>query len=171
MTHSIQFLVSAVAISFAVTLGAGCSKTERQEMKAEHEEKKEEKAEAKAEKQQEKAVEKDAAYRDEEWNEAVKYANKGYEQLGDYDKKLNEMKPRRAKLPLEKASKDFSDALTHLAKSEVGEGRQDAIDDLNAGVDSLNKAYKEVDEGRIDAAQLHYDEANKRFSEAAEILQ
>ena len=44
-------------------------------------------------------------------------------------------------------------------------------DDLNAGVDSLNKAYKEVDEGKIDAAQLHYDEANKRFAEAAEILQ
>jgi tetratricopeptide (TPR) repeat protein len=171
MKHSIKLLVPLVAISFAVGLASGCSKTERQEMEAAHEEKKEEKAEVKAEKQEEKAIEKDADYRDKEWNEAVKYANKGYEQLGDYDKKLNKMQPRRAKLHLEKATKDFSDALTHLAKSEVGKARQDAIDDLNSGVDELNKAYKELDEGRVDAAQLHYDEANKHFAEAADILQ
>jgi len=171
MKHSIKLLVPLVAISFAVGLASACSKTERQELKAEHEEKNEEKAEVKAEKKEEKAIEKDADYRDKEWNEAVKYANKGYEQLGDYDKKLNEMKPRRAKLHLERARKNFSDALTHLAKSEVGKARQGAIDDLNSGVDELNKAYKELDEGRVDAAQLHYDEANKHFAEAADILQ
>jgi len=171
MRDSIKFLVPLAAISLAVVLASGCSKEKREEIHTEHEYRREEKAEAHAEKQAVKAVEKDAEYRDEEWNEAVKYANKGYEQLGDYDKKLSEMKPRRAKLHLERARKDFSDALTHLAKSEVGEGRQDAIDDLNAGVDSLNKAYKELDEGRVDAAQLHYDKANKHFAEAADILQ
>ena len=171
MRHSIKLLVSLVPIALAVGLATGCSKTEREEIHVEHEDRRAEKAEARAEKQEEKAIEKDVAYRDKEWDEAVEYAKKGYEELGDYDKKLSEMKPRRAKLHLEKANKDFSDALTHLAKSEVGRARQDAIDDLSSGVDELDKAYKELDEGRIDAAQLHYDEANKHFAEAADILQ
>lgn len=171
MRRSITFLVPLAAISLAGVLAFGCSKEKREEIHTEHEYRREEKAEAHAEREAVKAVEKDVEYRDEEWNEAVKYANKGYEELGDYDKKLNEMEPRRAKRHLEKANKDFSNALTHLAKSEVGEARQDAINDLNAGVDALDKAYKELDEGRVDAAQLHYDEANKNFAEAAEILQ
>lgn len=160
MKRLIKFVVPAVAISLAVMLGSGCSKTERQEIKAEHEVKKEQKE-----------VTRDANYRDKEWDEAVKYANKGYGQLADFDKKVDKMEPERAKLHIEKASKDFSEALTHLAKSEVGKDRESAINHLNSGVDALNKAYKELDEGRVDAAQLHFDEANGDFDKANAILQ
>ena len=134
MKRQIKFVVPAVAITLTVMLGFGCSKSERQEVKAEHEVKKEQKE-----------ITRDADYRDKEWNEAVTYANKGYEQLDEFDKKLSEMEPRGAKRHLEKAAKDFSNALTHLEKSEVGKAREGAINDLNSGVDALNKAYKELD--------------------------
>jgi nitrogen fixation/metabolism regulation signal transduction histidine kinase len=160
MKLRIKFVVPAVAVSLAVMLGSGCSKTERQEIKAEHEVKKEQKE-----------VTRDENYRDKEWNEAVKYANKGYAQLADFDKKVDKMEPKRAKRHLEKASKDFSEALTHLAKSEVGKDRESAINYLNSGSDALDKAYKELDEGRVDAAQLHFDEANGDFDKANAILQ
>jgi len=160
MRRRIKFVVPAVAIALSLTLGFGCSKSERQEVKAEHEVKKEEKQ-----------MNRDAEFRDKEWDEAVNYANKGYEHLDEFDKKLNEMEPRRAKRHLEKAAKDFSEALTHLEKSEVGKGRQGAIKDLNSGVDALNKAYKELDEGKVDAAQLHFDKANGHFAKAEATLQ
>jgi hypothetical protein len=160
MRCQIRYVLPAVVIAATLVLASGCSKAERQEAKAEHQVKKEERK-----------MDRDADYRDHEWNEAVKYANKGYTQLNDFDNKLAEVEPDRAKRHLEKASKDFSDALTHLAKSEVGKDRQAAIDDLNSGVDALNKAYKELDEGRIDSAQSHYDKANEYFAKAADILQ
>ena len=160
MKRWIQFVVPAVMIAVVLLLASGCSKAGRQEAKAEHQVEKEE---AK--------MDRDADFRDHEWNEAVKYANKGYDQLGEFDTKVFKDEPERAKLHLEKASKDFSDALTHLAKSEVGKDRQGAINDLKAGVDALDKAYKEVDEGRIDSAESHYDKAVEYFNKAADILQ
>ena len=160
MKRWIQFVLPAVVIGVALLLASGCSKAERQEAKAEYQ------AEEEVAK-----VERDLDYRDEEWNEAVRYANKGYDQLDKFDTKVFKDEPERAKLHLEKASKDFSDALTHLAKSEVGENRQGAVNDLNAGVDALDKAYQEMDEGRIDSAQSHYDKAVEYFNKAADILQ
>jgi hypothetical protein len=41
---------------------------------------------------------------------------------------------------------------------------------INSGVDALNKAYNELDEGEVDAAQLHFDEANGHFAKADAIL-
>ena len=160
MRRWIQFVLPAVIIAVVLLPAAGCSKAERQEAKAEYQ----------VEKEEAKMVQ-DADYRDYEWDEAVKYANKGYDQLGDFDTKLFKDEPERAKLHLEKASKDFSDALTHLAKSEVGKDRQGAINDLNSGVDALDKAFKELDEGRIDSAESHYDKAVEYFNKAADILQ
>jgi len=160
MKRWIQFVLPAVVIAATLLLSSGCSKTERQEARTEHQVEKEE---AK--------MDRDADFRDHEWNEAVKYANKGYDQLGEFDTKVFKDEPERAKLHLEKASKDFSDALTHLAKSEVGKDRQGAINDLNSGVDALDKAYKELDEGRIDSAESHYDKAVEYFNKAADILQ
>ena len=160
MKSHIQFVVPAVVISFALMLGSGCSKTEREEIKADYEVMKEQKAAAR-----------DIDYREKEWNKAIEYANKGYEQLDKFDKNLSKTEPVRVKMHLQKAAKDFSDALTHMEKAEVGKARQGAVDDLNSGVDALNKAYNELDEGRVDAAQLHFDEANRRFSNAQATLQ
>ncbi len=112
----------------------------------------------------------DADYKDFEWNEAVKYAGKGLDQLSDFDYKLSEVEPDRAKSHLKKAVKDFDDALTHLGKSVVGTEGKAAINDLNSGVDELNKAYDELDKGNIDSAQSHYDKANTDFGKAANIL-
>ena len=50
----------------------------------------------------------DERFRDHEWNEALKYANKGHDQLGDFDTKVFKDEPERAQLYLEKASKDSS---------------------------------------------------------------
>jgi len=36
-------------------------------------------------KKEQKEVTRDENYRDKEWNEAVKYANRGYAQLADFD--------------------------------------------------------------------------------------
>lgn len=160
MKRSIKFFLPAATIAVALMLASGCSKAERQEAQAEHQVEKEETK-----------IDRDADYTDREWNEGVKYANKGYDEMGDFDTKFFKDEPERAKLHLEKASKDFSDALTHFAKSEVGKDRQGAINDLNSGVDALDKAYKELDEGRVDSAQSHYDKANEYFAKAADILQ
>jgi len=159
MKCEIGFAGPAVAVALALVVGFGCSKAERQEIKAQHEVDKEE-----AE------IVRDAEYRVDQWDEAVRYANKGYDQLDEFDTKYFKDEPRRARMHLEKAAKDFRDALTHFAKCEVGEDRQGAVNDLNAGVDALDKAYKEFDEGRVDAAQSHYDTACEYFAKAETIL-
>lgn len=160
MKIRMNIVVPAVAISLTLALGLGCSKTERQEVKAEQ-----------AVKKEQKEATEEAAFRDDEWNDAVKSAQRGYEQLAELDEKLSEMEPRRAKRHLDKAAKNFRDALAHLEKSEVGKPRQSAIDGLSSGVDKLDKAYAELDEGRVDAAQEQLDMARRPLARAEKTLQ
>jgi tetratricopeptide (TPR) repeat protein len=160
MKRRIRFAGPAVAITFTMMLGFGCSKAERQEIKAEYQVKKEE---AK--------MDTDAKYSGYEWKEGVKYANKGYDQLSDFDTKVFKDEPERAKLHLERAAKDFDSSLTHFGKSEVGLDGQKAIKDFNSGVDALNTAYNELDAGNIDSAQSQYDKASEYFAKADAILQ
>ncbi len=160
MKRQIKFVLPAMTIAVALILAFGCSKAERQEIEAENQVEEEESK-----------IDRDADYGDEEWNEGVNYANKGYDQLSEFGTKLDKAEPERAKLHLERATKDFSDALTHFAKSEVGPDRQGAINDIKSGVEALNRADKELDEGRTDSAQDHYDKANEYFAKAADILQ
>ena len=160
MKNRMNIVVPAVAIALTLVLGPGCSKTEQQEVKAEQA----------AKKEQKKAAE-EAAFRDDEWNDAVKSAQKGYEQLAALDENLSEMEPRRAKRHLDKAVRSFRNALAHLEKSEVGKPRQSAIGGLSSGVDKLDKAYAELDEGRVDAAQAQLDKASRPLARAEKTLQ
>jgi len=116
-------------------------------------------------------MDKDAKYKDYEWNEGVKYANKGYHQLDDFDTKYFKDEPERAKLHLERAAKDFDSALTHFAKSEVGSDGQKAIKDLNSAVNQLSTANNAFDAGNFDSAQSHYDKASEYFAKADAILE
>ncbi len=159
MRRQIRFVGPAIAVIFALALGFGCSKAERQEMKDEHA----------VNKAANEAV-RDANYRDDQWNDAVRYVNKGYDQMDDFDTKVFYDEPELAKMHLKKASKDFSDALSHFAKSEVGKGRQKAVDDLNSAVDALDKAYDELDKGDADAAESHYNTAVEYFDKAEGVL-
>jgi hypothetical protein len=160
MKRQIKFVLPAATIAVALLLAFGCSNEERQKLEAEHQVNKEEAT-----------INRDADFTDREWNEGVRYANKGYDQLTEFGTKLDTVEPKRAKLHLEMATRDFSDALTHFAKSEVGKDRQGAINDVKSGVEALNRADKELDEGRTDSAQDHYDKANEYFAKAADILQ
>jgi tetratricopeptide (TPR) repeat protein len=137
-----------VAIAVVTMLGFGCTEAEQQEIKAEYE-----LEEAEAE------IEDEVAYENYEWDEGVKFANKGYDQLDDFDTAYFKDEPERAKRHLEKAAKDFDKALTHFAKAEVGLDGQEAIKDLNAAIDQLNTAYNEFDVGNIDSAESHYNKA------------
>ncbi len=67
--------------------------------------------------------------------------------------------------------RDRSMSLRVLAGSAWQHDRESAINYLNSGSDALNKAYKELDEGRVDAAQLPFDEANGDFDRANAVLQ
>lgn len=155
----VEFVGPVMAITIIMMLGFGCSKTERQEMKADHHM---EKTEAK--------MSKETMYDDHEWNEGVKLANKGYHQLDKFDTKYFKDEPKRATMHLEKAATDFDKALTHFAKSTVGLDGQKAIKSLESAVDQLNKADNEIDAGNIDSAQSHYDKATDYFTKADAIL-
>ncbi len=109
-------------------------------------------------------------YDDHEWNVGVKAANKGYHQLDDVDTKVFKDEPKRAKIHLEKALNDFSSALTHFAKAEVGLDGQKAIKDVDAAVGQLNTCCDEIDAGNYDSAQSHYDKAANYFAKATDIL-
>ncbi len=160
MKRRVKFVGPAVAITIIMMLGFGCSEAERQEMKAEHQV---DKTEAK--------MDRDADYTDFQWDEGVKFANKGYHQLDDFDTKYFKDEPDRATMHLEKAAKDFDKALTHFAKSEVGIDGQKAIKDLQSAVDQLNKSSNEFDAGNMDSAQSHYNNASDYFAKADAILQ
>lgn len=160
MRNRMNIVAPAAAIALMLVMGLGCSKAEQQEAKAEG-----------AVKEEQKKSTDEAGFRDDEWNDAVKSAQRGYEQLAALDEQLSEMEPRRAKRHLDKAAKNFRDALAHLEKSEVGKARQSAIGGLSSGVDKLDKAYAELDEGRVDAAQLHFDKASGPLARAEKTLQ
>ena len=54
---------------------------------------------------------------------------------------------------------------------KVGRERQGAIDDINAGNEALDQAYKDFGEGKVDMAQSQLDKANEDFARAASKLQ
>ena len=148
MRSKMTFVVMALVLGAATVLTAGCSEAEREEIKAER----------------------DEAFTEREWDEGVRQVDLGLEQLNTFDQKLAEAEPESAKRHLKKTAEHFSKALTHFEKAEVGRERQGAIDDINAGNEALDKAYKDFDEGKIDMAQSHYDKAIISFQNAAAIL-
>jgi hypothetical protein len=67
--------------------------------------------------------------------------------------------------------RDSSMSFRVFAGAAWQQDRESAVNYLNSGSDALNKAYKELDQGRVDTAQLHFDEANGDFDKANAILQ
>jgi exonuclease VII small subunit len=147
-TRKKTLFVMAALFAATMILTSGCSEPEREEIKAER----------------------DEAFAERQWEDGVREVNKGLEQLDAFDQKLAEAEPESAKRHLKKTAEHFNKALTHFEKAEVGRERQGAIDDLNAGSDALDKAYKDFEEGEVESAQSHLDRANELFAKAAETL-
>jgi tetratricopeptide (TPR) repeat protein len=109
-------------------------------------------------------------FENRQWNDAVRDVKRAYNQVSDLDWKLYEGEPERAAKHLRKALDDFNAAMTHVAKADVGEAQQGAVDDVNDGIKQLNDAVTALDNGDIDSAQSHYDKAAASFADAELIL-
>jgi hypothetical protein len=131
---------------------------------------KEERQEARAERKEERSEKKDEKFENREWNEAIAAAQSAFDQLGDVDMKLDEEEPKRAALHLRKAVDRFKSALTHLEKADVGREQKGAVDDMNLGIKELGDAVTDLEEGKTDSAQRHYDKAAESLSKAESIL-
>jgi len=105
-----------------------------------------------------------------QWNEADHDLKKAYNQFSDFEWKVELAEPNRAARHLEKSLNDFRAAMTHVAKADVGESQKGAVDALNRGVDQLSDAVTALDDGSIDSAERHYDNAAGDFNKAAGIL-
>ena len=155
MKRIVMSLVVALVVPAAAVLTSGCSAAQKQELEAE-------KAKIKAER--------DANFRDRQWNDGVRQVNWGLRQLDKFDQKLAEAEPESAVRHLRKASGHFAKAMTHFEKAEVGREKQGAIDDINAGNEALVKAYTDLEEDKVDAAQGQLDKANEHFLRADQTL-
>lgn len=113
---------------------------------------------------------KEERFENRQWNEAERDVKRAYNQISDFDWKVELAEPERAARHLRKSIKDFNSAMTHIAKADVGESQKGAVDDFNAGVKQLDDSATAIDNGNLDAAQRHYDKANNDFDKAAGIL-
>ena len=109
-------------------------------------------------------------YADKQMRLAIKDANHGYEALDKVDSKLDLGKQKSAANHFENAIDDFQQALTHFAKAVVGKDQQGAIDDINSGVNALQKALTALENGKTEDAQKHYNKAIGYFNQAEAIL-
>ena len=109
-------------------------------------------------------------YADKQMRLAIKDANHGYEALDKVDSKLDLGKQKSAANHFENAIDDFQQALTHFAKAMVGKDQQGAIDDINSGVNALQKALTSLENGKTEDAQKHYNKAIGYFNQAEAIL-
>jgi len=140
-------VIAGVAAAAAM-LTTGCSPEQREEIKAER----------------------DVAFVDRQWDDGVREAEKGFDQLDAFDRDLAEAEPDFALNHLKKSAEHFDKARTHFAKAEVGREKQGAIDDINAGYDALDKAIGDLEEGKVDSAQAHLDKAYEHFTRADQTL-
>ncbi len=109
-------------------------------------------------------------FEDKQMRLAAKDANHGFDELDKVGAKLDKGKQKSAINHFENAADDFDQALTHLAKAEVGKDQEGVIDDLKSGVDALNKALKNLENGKDEDAQKHFDKANDYFNRAEAAL-
>ena len=109
-------------------------------------------------------------FENRQWNDAVRDIKRAYNQLSDFDWKVDEAEPKRAARHLRKSLDDFNAAMTHAAKADVGESQKGAVNDVNHGIKELNDAVTALDNGNVDSAQSHYDKAATSFQKAAAIL-
>ena len=109
-------------------------------------------------------------FENRQWNDAVRDMKRAYNQISDFDWKVEIGEPSSAVRHLRKALKEFDSAMTHVDKAEVGRDQQGAVDDVNRGIKQLTDAVTALDGGNLDSAQRHYDKAAGSFQKAAVIL-
>ncbi len=109
-------------------------------------------------------------FTDKQMRLAIKDANHGYEALDKVGTKLEKGKEKSATNHFENAIDDFQQALTHFAKAVVGKDQQGAIDDINSGVNALQKALTSLENGKTDKAQTQYNKAIGYFDQAEAVL-
>ena len=109
-------------------------------------------------------------FEDRQWSDAVRDVKRAYSQFSDFDWKVEEGEPAGAARHLRKALNDFNAAMTHVAKVDVGQSQQGAVNDVNNGIKQLDSAVTALDNGNLDSAQRHYDKAAGSFNKAEDIL-
>ncbi len=108
----------------------------------------------------------DGMYIDKHMRLAFKDANHGYDALDKVRSALDKGKQKSAERHFENAIDDFEQAISHLAKAELGEDREQIVDDLSAGLDKLKKAAKNLENGNLKEFQTHYASAETHFNRA-----
>ena len=113
---------------------------------------------------------KEERFENRQWNDAVRDVKRAYSQISTFEWKVAKEEPVRAAKHLKKALNDYTAAMTHIAKADVGESQAGAVDDLNKGIKALDEAVTALDNGEVALAQSHYDKAAACFGKAEGIL-
>jgi uncharacterized protein YukE len=103
-------------------------------------------------------------------DDAAKYMNKGYAEIGKVVNKLDEDKEKSAMRHFNKAMADFNKAVEYYAKATLPPEDQPAIEALKQGLDALDKCVKALEKNNQSEAQQEYDAAQNYFAEAASLL-
>ena len=105
-----------------------------------------------------------------EYDEAVKYMNNGYAEMGKVFNALADDEDKKAYKRFNKALDDFSKADVHLAKAALPESDQPAIKAMKKGLDALRSCVKALEKNDVDSAQQDYDTAQNYFAQASVLL-
>jgi len=103
-------------------------------------------------------------------DDAAKYMNKGYAEIGKVVNKLDDDKEKSAMRHFNKAMKDFNKAVEYYAKATLPPEDQPAVTALKKGLDALDKCVKALEKNNQSEAQQEYDAAQNYFAEAASLL-
>jgi len=103
-------------------------------------------------------------------DDAAKYMNKGYAEIGKVVNKLDDDKEKSAMRHFNKAMKDFNKAVEYYAKATLPPEDQPAVAALKKGLDALDKCVKALEKNNQSEAQQEYDAAQNYFAEAASLL-
>jgi len=103
-------------------------------------------------------------------DDAAKYMNKGYAEIGKVVNKLDDDKEKSAMRHFNKAMKDFNKAVEYYAKATLPPEDQPAVEALKKGLDALDKCVKALEKNDQSKAQQEYDAAQNYFAEAASLL-
>jgi len=104
------------------------------------------------------------------YDEAVRYMNKGYSQLGKVENKLDQNKMSSATRHFNRAMKDFNNAVVNYSKAALPADDKPAIDALQKGLKALQKSVKDLEKNDFVSAQNNYDKAQNYFVEASILL-
>jgi len=110
-------------------------------------------------------------YADKNMRLAAKDAGYGFDELDKMAAKLDMDEQKSALHHFEWAIDDFEEAVAHLTKAVLGKEYKDIATDLKNGLDALKKAEKSLENGNIEDAQKHFDNAQENFNRAEAVLE